>query len=219
MYFSLIPDIEYAQSPIRYPFSESDFVIAKNFFRRYQVDPNIFEYSVFFNKYAVLDGERIEGLAAAFYGDQFLDWIIILTNNLINPLFDFPLDANTLRKYAEKKYGEDECYSGIHHYETTGYTNNEGTVLLESGLIVDENFYQSTHNFYNINGFVTVPGILLSRSVTNFEYETAENEKKREIYILRPDLVENFVNDFKKNNLYQESDDFISKRLKKSSRF
>ena len=30
MYFSFIPNIQYDSKPIQYPFSESDFVVAKN---------------------------------------------------------------------------------------------------------------------------------------------------------------------------------------------
>ena len=49
MLFELLPDIEYAQSPISYPFSESDYVIAKNFFRGFEIDENIFDYAVYFD--------------------------------------------------------------------------------------------------------------------------------------------------------------------------
>ena len=38
MYFNYIPDIEYDVKPVSYPFSTSDFVIAKNFFRRYKLN-------------------------------------------------------------------------------------------------------------------------------------------------------------------------------------
>ena len=50
MYFSLLPDISYDQKPVSYPFSESDFIITKNFFKRFQIDPNLFAYSTFYNK-------------------------------------------------------------------------------------------------------------------------------------------------------------------------
>ena len=48
MYFSLIPDIKQPVRPISFPFSESEYITAKNFFRRYQVNPDIFEYAVYF---------------------------------------------------------------------------------------------------------------------------------------------------------------------------
>ena len=55
MFFSLLPNIEYAEKPISYPFSESDFVVAKNFFRRFKIRDDGFSYAVYFTKYSITD--------------------------------------------------------------------------------------------------------------------------------------------------------------------
>ena len=222
MYFSLIPDIEYDSKPITYPFSESDFVVAKNFFRRYRIDDDVFGYATFYNKYAVEDGERLENIADAYYGSPFYDWVIVLTNNFINPQFAFPVGSETVRKIAEEKYGEVDAYSGIHHYETietkTGQTVDGLDVLaLKGGLTVDKKFYDSPFKYWNGSSTVSLNGNTVSKSVTNYEHEVAENEKKREIYLLRDTYFKKFVSDFKKKNLYTESSDFISKRMKKTA--
>ena len=221
MYFSLIPDIEYDSKPISYPFSESDFIIAKNFFRRYKIDDDVFGYATFYNKYAVGDGERIENIADAYYGSPFYDWVIILTNNFINPQFAFPVNSETVRKISEEKYGEVDAYSGIHHYETIEKKSGETVdgldiLALEGGLTVDKKFYDSPFKYCNGSSTVTVNGNTVSKSITNYEHEVAINEKKREIYILRKTYFRRFINDFKKKNLYTESSDFITKRLKKT---
>ena len=222
MYFSLIPDIEYDSKPITYPFSESDFVVAKNFFRRYRIDDDVFGYATFYNKYAVEDGERLENIADAYYGSPFYDWVIVLTNNFINPQFAFPVGSETVRRIAEEKYGEVDAYSGIHHYETietkTGQTVDGLDVLaLKGGLTVDKKFYDSPFKYWNGSSTVSLNGNTVSKSVTNYEHEVAENEKKREIYLLRDTYFKKFVSDFKKKNLYTESSDFISKRMKKTA--
>ena len=222
MYFSLIPDIEYDSKPITYPFSESDFVVAKNFFRRYRIDDDVFGYATFYNKYAVEDGERLENIADAYYGSPFYDWVIVLTNNFINPQFAFPVGSETVRRIAEEKYGEVDAYSGIHHYETietkTGQIVDGLDVLaLEGGLTVDKKFYDSPFKYWNGSSTVSLNGNTVSKSVTNYEHEVAENEKKREIYLLRDTYFKKFVSDFKKKNLYTESSDFISKRMKKTA--
>ena len=215
MYFSLIPDIKYDVKPISYPFSESDFITAKNFFRRYQIDPDVFEYSTFYTKYSVQDNDRIENIAASYYGDSFYDWVIILTNNFINPLFAFPSDSETLRKSTELKYGFDNAYSGIHHYVTKEVKVGD-LLALEGGLIVDQNFYSSSYEYWNGSQVVSVPGNTVSSSVTNYDYEIEQNEKKRNIYILKSNYFSRFVEEFKTKSLYQESSSFISKRLKQS---
>ena len=214
MYFSLIPDINYDSKPISFPFSESDYITTKNFFRRYQVNPDIFEYATFYKKYSVEEGDRLEFIAERYYGDAFYDWVIVLTNNFINPLFSFPLDSETLRKTVELKYGFDGAYSGIHHYVTSEVKTGD-LLALEGNLIVDQNFYNSPFSYWNGTQVVTVPGNTVSSPVSNYDYEISQNEKKREIFILKRVFFDRFVEEFKTNNLYKESSDFISKRLKK----
>ncbi len=214
MYFKNIPDIQYDTKPIRYPFSESDFVRTKNFFRRYQINPDVFSYSVFFKKYALQDGDRLDSLAERLYGDPFLDWVLVLTNNMINPLFDIPLSEHDLRKYLESSY--DNPYGEIHHYETIEFKNSQGQLILKSGLVVDENFYTSPFKYWNGSQVSQILGNQVSYPVTVFDYESNENEKKREIYLLKPEYLEAFITDFKNTNLYSKSSDYIENNLKKT---
>ena len=221
MYFSLIPDIEYDTKPISYPFSESDYTTAKNFFRKNKISDDLFGYTTFYKKYAVEDGERIENISSRYYGSPFYDWVIILTNNFINPQFAFPSDSETIRKSAEEKYGVTDTYSGIHHYETLEKKSGQqvdglDVLALKGGLVVDKNFYDSTFTYWSGTQHLTVNGNTVSKSVTNYEYEVVENEKKREIYILRKAYFKRFVDEFKKGNIYSRSSDFITTRLKKT---
>jgi hypothetical protein len=214
MYFSFIPNIEYDKKPIQYPFSESDFVVAKNFFRRYQVNPDVFSYAIYFKKYAIEEGERLDTIAEKAYGNPFFDWVIALTNNMINPLFDLPLSQNNLRKFLESTY--DDPYSTIKHYETYEIKNNNGVTILKSGLIVDETFYSSPFKYWNGSSVEQISGSNASRPVTIFEYEEQQNEKKREIYLLKPVYLDAFLSDFRKTNLYGKSSDFVNNRLKRT---
>ena len=220
MYFSTLPNLQYDTKPISYPFSESDYVITKNFFKRASLSSDVFGYATFYKKYSVEEGVKIETIAEKYYGSQFYDWVIILTNNYINPQFSFPSDEWTLRKIAEEKYGDD-TYSGIHHYETietkSGQTlSGKSIIALEGGLTVDKTFYDSPFVYWNGTQHITVNGNTVSKPITNYEHELAENEKKREIYILKPRYVTSFVDDFRKQNKYKKSSDYISQRLKKT---
>ena len=221
MYFSIIPNIKYDTKPRSYPFSESDYTVTKNFFRRFEIDENVFGYATYYRKYAVKEGEKLENIANRMYGSPFYDWILVLTNNYINPQFGFPLDNWTLRKVAEDKYGDD-TYSGIHHYETietkSGQTLNGKSILaLEGGLTVDKTFYDSPFNYFNGSTTTTVPGNTVSKQVLNFDHEVKENEKKRTIYILKRKYMRKFVHEFRTSNIYSKSSDFINKRLKKTA--
>ena len=209
MFFKIVPNISYDEKPISYPFSESDFVVAKNFFRRYKINEDIFQYAVFFKKYTIVDGERPETLAEKAYGDQFLDWVILLTNNMVNAQYDWPRSNYEMYRIVEEEF--DDPYSEINHYEI-----RETIGRYQAGLHVDEAFYNGTHKI-NINGTVTTKnGNEIASPVTVAEYYQAENEKKREIYLLKPRYLDSFVADFKRKNLYKKDDNFISQRLKKT---
>ena len=220
MYFRSIPNISYDRKPISYPFSESDRIIAKNFFRRYKLNDDAFGYATFYKKYSMQEGVKIETIADKYYGKPEYDWVIILTNNFINPQFSVPLSDDTVRKIAEDKYGDD-TYSGVHHYETietkSGQTIGSKPVLaLKGGLRVDKTFYDSPFTYWNGTQNVTVAGNTVSKPILNFNHEMYENEKKREIYVLRKPYFFKFIEEFKKQNKYSQSSDFISKRLKKT---
>ena len=208
MYFSLIPNISYDEKPISYPFSESDFVTAKNFFRRYKLNDDIFSYATFFQKYAILDGERPDQLALKAYGDPFFDWVILLTNNMVNAQYDWPMTNYELQKVLEEEF--DDAYSEIHHYETIKIGQ------YAAGLHVDQTFFNGQHKV-NVNGTVSLKnGSEICGPVTVAEHYTRENEKKREIYLLKPAYFQSFVDDFRKKNLYQKSGNYINQRLKKT---
>lgn len=216
MYFSLIPDVQYDKKPTKFPFSSTEYIIAKNFFRRFKVNEDMFSYSVFFNKYAVQDGDRLDLLAERYYGSPFYDWVIVLVNNLINPITDWPMDEYSLRKHVEKKYSNPDA---IHHYETIEIQDGNGKVVLKSGLTVDQTFYNSTFKYFDssLNTVTSIPGSSASYSVNNYEYESKLNEKNRELYILKDRYFDAFVDEFRKLNLYLTSSDYISKQLKKTA--
>ena len=208
MYFSLVPNIAYDEKPIKFPFSESDYVIAKNFFRRYKINDDIFSNVVYFKKYSIVDGERPDTVADKAYGDPFYDWVVLMTNNLVNAQFDWPKTNYQLYKELEAKF--DDPYGTVHHYET--YEIGQ----YPAGLVVDEAFYNSQQKL-NINGSVQLKnGNEICRPVTIAEWYTSENEKKREIFLLKPQYLESFVDDFKKQNLYKKDANYISQRLKKT---
>ena len=209
MYFSIIPNLAYDEKPIKYPFSKSDYVTAKNFFRRYKVNENVFSSAVYFNKYAIRDGERPDSLAKRFYGNQFYDWVILITNNMVNAQYDWPMQNYELYKVLEQEF--DDPYSQINHYEI-----KEAMGHYAAGLHVDKAFYDGTHKL-NIDGVVTLKnGNEIASPITVAEHYHVENEKKREIFLLKQNYVRSFVDDFRKQNIYKKDANYISQRLKKT---
>ena len=208
MYFSIIPNISYDEKPIKYPFSESDFVVAKNFFRRYKISDDIFSNVVLFKQYTIRDGERPDTVAQRAYGNVFYDWVVLLVNNMVNAQYDWPMNNYELYRVLEEEY--DDPYSEISHYETAAIGP------YAAGLHVDQAFYNGQHKI-NIDGTVTLKnGNEICSPITVAESFHNENEKKRKIYLLKAEYLNSFVDDFRRQNLYQKSGNYISQQLKKN---
>jgi|TARA_B100001996_G_scaffold287547_1_gene227788 hypothetical protein len=212
MYFKNLPNIQYNQKPISYPFSESDTIIAKNLFKRFQVNANVFSHGVYFKKYTIQDGERPDSLAKKAYGDVFYDWVILITNNMVNAQYDWPMTNHQIYKTIENEYTDP--YSEIHHYVI-----KDDIGQFKKDVWVDETFYNGTHKIYNSDTgtYISKAGNTIAQAVPVAEHFTTENDKKREIYLLKPAYFQMFVNDFKKQNIYLKSSNYINKKLKATS--
>ena len=53
------------------------------------------------------------------YGDPNLDWVVLLSNNIVNVQSEFQCHNQIFNTYVTEKYeNEETLYSGIHHYES-----------------------------------------------------------------------------------------------------
>ena len=217
MYFSILPNIKYDVKPQSFPFSSSDYVEVNNFFRRYLINEDIFDYTVYLNQYAVNQGVRIEYIAEEVYGRPSLDWVIALTNNITNIYEDWPMDDIVLQEWAEDKYGS-TVYSDLAYYEISAdVKNSTGLAVLKKGQKVDSNFYNSTFSYNDgdaSNTVITVSGSSVASPVTLWEEVTKKNEEKRDIWILKPTYIEPLITSLKKQSKYGKCSAYLSKKLK-----
>lgn len=212
-FFNRLPNIEYDQKPLVFPFSETQYVLAKNFFRRFKLSESSYNFQNFFTEYRLTDEDRIDYLSYKFYETSEFDWVILITNNIINSYFDLPVKESDLYEMVVKAYDNPD---GIHHYETNEVKNSLGHVVLKGGLNVEESFYNTPYK-YNDNGTIkTIVGSQVCLPVTNYEYELKLNDEKRKIYILRPEYVQEFIDQYDAGMTYQRSSSYIDRTTKRS---
>ena len=217
MYFSILPNIKYDVKPQSFPFSSSDYVEVNNFFRRYLINEDIFDFTVYLNKYAVNQGIRIETIAEEVYGRPSLDWVIALTNNITNIYEDWPMDDNVLHEWAESKYGS-TVYSDLAYYEISAdVKNSAGLAVLKKGQKVDSKFYNESFSYHNgdaANTVITVNGSSVASPVTLWEEVSRQNEEKRKIWVIKPTFIDPLINSLKKQSKYGKCSAYLSKKLK-----
>lgn len=61
--------------------------------------------SVLFYPYTVSEGERPDTIAGNYYGDPKYDWVVMLTNDIVDPYYDWPLSNYDFYQFVSGKYG------------------------------------------------------------------------------------------------------------------
>lgn len=61
-----------------------------------------------FYTYTVNDGVRPDQVAADYYGDAHLDWLVYMSNKIKDPYFEWIMDTDTLNRKIVQKYGSIE---------------------------------------------------------------------------------------------------------------
>ena len=222
-YFRELPDVQY-QSNLSHKISSQEYVRIKNLFRRVKILDSIQDQVTLFNRYVILEGQRPDNVAEAVYGSSDRDWIVILTANITNIRDQWPLSNNDLYRYAENKYCT--ALNDIHHYETLEVIDSKGRLILPEGQRVDQNFTIPAPYDFTLNGnsYIAVGAYDNTQysgsgtinpviGVSNFDYETIKNEEKREIFLLKSEYIQQYLNDFRNIMNYTESSQYVDRKL------
>ena len=210
-YFRLVPELEYVS---RLPGAKiGDYIKVKNLFRKGEIRKDIFQNLSFFEKYKIVGDDRPDNVAFEIYDDSSLDWLVLLSNNVLNVQSEWPLPQTDFDRFVLDKYGDyDTLYNGIHHYETEEVKNSQGVTIVPAGLQVDSSYSVSYYDFFTdqqiTTGNISVP-------VTNYEYEEKVENDKRNIFLLKPRFLNIVFDDMEELMQYKKgSSQFVSESLK-----
>tara|TARA_B100001778_G_scaffold324876_1_gene319747 strand:- start:76 stop:804 length:729 start_codon:yes stop_codon:yes gene_type:complete len=229
-YFRELPNIAY-QSPLSHKNSSGDYIVIKNLFRRIKLSEYVKSSATAFNKFVIGEGDRPDTIAEVLYGDSRLDYVVILVAGITNITHQWPLQDYQVYNYALNKYGSETEMNANHHYETFEIRDEQGHQILPPNLIVDANFKidgtihkfpsTTTYTLRSQEGYTqlddknefTVATDNIAHAVTNLEYEYSENEKKREINVLKSGYLNVFINDLKDIIKYDKSSSYVNSKL------
>lgn len=193
--------------------SSNDVVRVKNLFKRAKIRTDFINSASAFDEFTIVGDARPDNIADKMYNSPFLDWVVLISNNIINVRDEWPMTQSDFQNYLSDKYGT-VLLQEIHHYETLRVNDPNGSILLEKGLEVDENF---TLNYSYDGDYKTLSGSNIIKSVSNYEYEVSKNDEKRNIFLLKSNYVSAVVSDMREIMTYSDSSQYIDKRTKKGS--
>ena len=190
-YFRQVPDFDYVS---RLPDAKiSDYLTVKNLFKKGKLADDIFQDLTIFTKYEIEGDDRPDNVADKKYDDPDLDWVVLLSNNIINIQSEWPLPQRDFDRYVLEKYGTYEKLNAVHHYETKECKNSVDAVVVPEGLQVDSDYSVTYYDWY-LDGEITKSSSDIVVEVTNYEYESKLEDAKRSIYLLKPKYL-NIVKD------------------------
>lgn len=204
-YFRGIPNFDYVS---RLPDAKiSDYITVKNLFKRGKLREDIFGDLQYFTKYKIIGDERPDNVAYKIYGDETLDWVILLSNNILNVQTEWPLPQTAFDRILLEKYGSyDNLYNGVHHYETTELKTSSGELLLKEGIIIN-NTWSQDGNF--VSGFNTSISFVIfdtsSKLLTLFSQTALDNVNVGDQIELKNFTNNNFNGKFVVKNFIADS--------------
>ena len=163
---------------------DPDFLVVKNIWRRAQILTEFKSQVSIFTEITVGDGERPEDLATQYYGNPFYNWTILIMNDITDYYAQWPKSTVQLQEFINAKYDNGQATK---HHVTTEVKDANENVIVPAGKIVPSNFQVV---YYNGSTTVTATPVV---SVTNAQYEFDLNAKKQTIQMIKPDLIEDFV--------------------------
>lgn len=188
LYFQSFPKIFYS-------LNGGPPIVVTNITKRVRVRDVVKNNGFVYYTYQVQDTDTPEIIAHKYYGDPNRYWIILLTNDIIDPYYDWVLPYPVFQKYIVKKYGTIAAAQvAIDHYEkiitkTDSSTNTTTTQVFQIDLDTYTALPTTSTTVVNLTTGGTVTIVTTKNSVTSYDQEVADNEKKRTIKLIDKQFV------------------------------
>lgn len=150
-------------------------------------DPNLIYYD-----YEVRDEERPDTVAAKYYGDARLDWMLMFFNQMIDPYFDWPLSQRNFEKFLRQKYGSISVAQGtIERYERRIYPQADHNDGLGNIITIPARYVTVDKSSHDALALAD------RRTITQYDHEENLNEARRNIKILDESFVPELISTYK----------------------
>ena len=152
---------------------DGKYTVMKDIMSRVKLISGVKENILGFDYYNVQDGETPEMIAHKYYGDVNLHWTVLVANDIVDYYEDWPMSVQRFEEFVKEKYDNPQ---GIHHYEIT-QTSGDTTVTIDVGM--------------NTTDYSGTP-------ISNYQYEDKLQEQKRQIRLIQPRYMKEFVKEFER---------------------
>ena len=199
-YFRYVPDFNYV-SRLEGKKNINDYEVTKNLFKRVKIKSEIFNDLTYFTKYKIVGDDRPDNVSYEVYGTTDYDWLILLSNNIINVGSEWPLTQESFVNYMTRKYGAEENFYKPHHYETVEVKDSIGRVIVRSGLQVPKDY---TIRYYDSGLDAQVSTTNIVKEYSNYEYEIDIQDNNRNIFVIKREYIGVVLDDIERIMPYKQ---------------
>ena len=191
LYFDTLPKIVTVDN-------NNNPVIATNLLSRASIIQNLLVNPALFYTYDIQDGDTPEIVASKYYGDPYRYWLVLFSNQILDPQWQWPLSSVQFESYMEDKYG---AFAAGNNQTMVAYTQ---TIVQEYRKIYTS-YDSTTANTTTINYTIdqnTYTNLITGTQTVNlpsgasctitiektpidlYTYEVEQNEAKRTINLI-----------------------------------
>lgn len=109
-----------------------------------------------FYPYVIKEGERPDQIAYYYYDDPAFSWLVFLSNNIVDPYFEWPMSNDVFAKHVKSKYGSVyDCQQKITKYVVNWYDDDRTLTKAEyNGLPKNVKKYWALETATSANVYV-----------------------------------------------------------------
>jgi hypothetical protein len=202
LYFNSFPKVAVLDST-------GNQILMTNIMARSEIIPSLLNNPLLYYKYDIQDSDRPDIIANKYYEDSNRYWLILMSNQILDPIREWPLTSQQFETYLTDKYSVAANTSTVLSYTqgtvyqyTKTITTYESVSMEETSktFIVDLPTYTLTQTGTIQQSFSDgsyVKQTTTKNAVSIYEYETTQNEDKRNINLINAKYASQFESNFK----------------------
>jgi len=159
-----------------------------NILRRFKIESSLKSQAQVYHEYSLQAGDRPDTIAHKYYGDSGYAWLVLMFNEIHDPIFEWPLFNTDFDDYIKGKYGSiASAQATVYEYRKVlaeKQVKYDGTIVPKRTVVIDSTTYSSLSESER-------------ESVSEYDWEVEQNELKRQIKLVDKRYVPQIRNEVK----------------------
>jgi len=189
---------------------KNNAILLTNLMARVQIIPSLLRNPLLFYSYDLKESDRPDIIANKYYDDSNKYWMVLYANEIMDPLYDWPLTSQQFDAYLKNKYsvaaGGDafvltytkstvqEYRKIITTYDSTSLETTTKTVVID---LTTYNSITAASTTQTFSSGASVTRTTSKTAVSIYDYEIELNEEKQNIKLINSSYSNQLENDLK----------------------